>query len=704
MRAIPYALSFSLLASMIGGCGPTYVDEEYIDDHAGTWGALEDPNGLAALLTCPDRDPAVRSQVKKLVDGLSLSGNAVTSLDAFVGTLPLQMRQNVMFWTETRALQRIYSYDHQLAMLQMPRSVSDRSFHNQGGKWCVAPKAGGQDLCLESRVLLSSTDGDIIGTFVTDPESPSKGSFEMAMFDPTQDTLDYFDIRFADGTAPVVTKNPDECMKCHGGRDGAINWRMDPYRMWAYATPFLEDNLRKGSVEAEWYLSFLDRIASGESVLRHLKPYNDKQTIVDALKTGDFQLKTADAAVDFSSIDTPALNVSHQLLEKNACRIAGNLARRPDFNQLKYAAIGALINCKNVDDFFPTTGGSTRARTEQHFADQRLGMNGDRFDLNALLSETQAKHVRLLNDRLSRRFDHMTQYAGEETADAEIRAALVQAPRQAGYGVNNYEIYSEHITKARYLLEPFGIDVANWSMAVDSEANSHVEFLYLAANQPVFLDVLEREFKLSTRIGRKLGLTECYAMGTDDGTQGLSHSCEDSIKNVSVPLCADLAAKSREVLAAYTPTPDHYAGTTIDDKTALEAEARTVASSKTLSELTSMAGSVYSTYCAGCHQASYTKGAWVYPFDDIDQMNDLLRREKTASITALESPATHIGVDGISKGGYDFDYVSTGDRIWDRVTRHPRQHGIMPRFSQKGLPHSEKVTLRAHMLKLWEAQ
>jgi hypothetical protein len=697
------ALLAAGMAATTAGCGPVVYDgyEDYDDEYKGQWGLIQDPNGLAALMTCADHDPGVRAEVNTLLQQVS-SGSTISSLDAFVAALPLQIRQNVMFWTETRAMQRIYPIEQQQAVSRLPVKTQDRSFHKEGSRWCVSPKDGGEKSCVEARVLLASTEGDFIGTFTTHPESPTAGSFEFALFNPAESTVDYFDLVFNGSSAPTVAKNPDKCMTCHGGRDGTVNWRMDPYRMWAFSTPFNEDNLRPGSVETEWYLSFLERIEGGESVLRHLRPVNDRQTILRELQKGPYQLKAVPASVDFAGRDTPALNITHQLLEKNACRIASSMAQREDFNKIKYAAIGALIDCPNPDEFIPAQGAYQKSNAERYFERMNLGVRGGRFELPALLAETEAKHVALLADRLSRRFDHFTQYAGEDRALAEISESIVQAPVQARYGVTNYETYPSHITKARYLLEPLGVDVANWSMAVDSEFNSHVEFLYPAAFQPVFLDVLKREFDLDSRVGRSIGLSECNDMGTTNGKQSLSQGCRSDVARVSAGLCKDLAAKSRMVLQDFVPKADRWAAAVVDSKESLDADAAVLASRSTLDGLTASAGMVYDTYCQGCHANTYKSGAWFYPFGDMAEMNKLIAREKNASIHALDGQ--RVGLAGTAKGDWPFDYVSSGDRIWDRVTRHPRQHGVMPRFTQTGLSRADKVTLRAHMLKLWTSQ
>jgi len=146
---------------------------------------------------------------------------------------------------------------------------------------------------------------------------------------------------------------------------------------------------------------------------------------------------------------------------------------------------------------------------------------------------------------------------------------------------------------------------------------------------------------------------------------------------------------------------DRFAQATIDAKDELERDARALADQSSVEQLTEAAGGVYATSCQGCHMGAYNQGAWFYPFDNMQEMNRLLRREKTASIHVLDGQ--RLGREGTAKGDWAWDYVSSADRIWDRVTRHPRQHGTMPRFTATGLPRKDKVTLRAHMLRLWDA-
>ncbi len=253
MSRLSSSLALTASALWLAACtvdgGPDLVD-------------AEDWEGDPALLTCPDREPEVRAAVVALLDQLRAGTRTdVTSVDSLVAALPPEVRENIIFLTETRSMAKIYPLFEKKKMAFAPTDSNAYSFQKEGNRWC---SSGGCDtLCGESRVLFTSREADFIGAFTTDPESPSRNRFELILFDPASSEMTMAEVKF-DGGPPVVTMNPSSCKLCHQGRDESVNWRFDPYRFWAYVTPFQEDFLQNGSVETEWYLAFLDRIAAGE--------------------------------------------------------------------------------------------------------------------------------------------------------------------------------------------------------------------------------------------------------------------------------------------------------------------------------------------------------------------------------------------------------------------------------------------------------
>lgn len=674
----------------------------------------EEPLTAEEMFTCPDRsgEKEIRDEVATLLADVAEGRRPeIDSLDAFVAALPEATRSNLLFMTESRALARVHDVDTRKRLLLDTRPTDARTFVDKDGKHCLEQE--GAHACVEARVLLMSPQGDFVGSFTTSPTSPSKDRFEMTMFDPSTSKVDMFEVDFTKDT-PAVEKNPKSCMGCHQGDDGSINFRFDPYRFWSYVTPFDEDNLRSGSVDAEWYLSLLKRVESGsEPALAQLHPMNEARAIEEALGKGEsWQLRAPDADVDFATVDSPGLNFSHQLLEKNACRTARTLAERPDWDRIKYAALGGLLDCGNVEDFWPTDGSFTREDAEEHFERRQEGLGDDGFDIDVFVDQVHAKQTRLLSDKISRRFDHLAEWVGEERAWAEIDAAMNQAAYSGmtGYGISNFETYGPHIAKARYLLEPLGVDVAQWSMSVDRTFHSHVEFLYPIPQQPVFIEMLKREFDIEAKTGRSFGTHDCQDLSTRSGAGGSPQSraggCRSALAGVKPQLCQELAEASRralvdhevDVATNFAGSPrkgfDEYYAFATDSPAALDAEARAIVASQSAEEIRERAAAVLDLECAGCHINGYFRGRPFYPFKNMDELEKLYSRGTNLLREQLDGD--RIGRN-TAAGQYDFEYISHADRIWDRITRHPLTHGAMPATGNP-LHRDDKITLRAHML------
>jgi hypothetical protein len=705
-------------ALVVGGCvegaedrepAPQSCDGGKCDD-----AEADEPLTADEMFTCPDRsgEKEIRDHVATLLADIAEGRRPeVDSLEAFVAALPEATRSNLLFMTESRALARVHDVDTRKRLLLDTRPSDARTFVDKDGKLCLEQE--GAHACVEARVLLMSPQGDFVGSFTTSPTSPSKDRFEMTMFDPATSKVDMFEVDFTKD-APAVEKNPKSCMGCHQGDDGSINFRFDPYRFWSYVTPFDEDNLRPGSVDAEWYLSLLKRVESGsEPALAQLQPMNEAGAIEEALAKGEsWQLRAPDADVDFATVDSPGLNFSHQLLEKNACRTARTLAERPDWDRIKYAALGGLLDCENVEDFWPTDGSFTREDAEEHFERRQEGLGEQGFDIDVFVEQVHAKQTRLLSDKISRRFDHLAEWVGEERAWAEIDAAMNQAAYSGmtGYGISNFETYGPHIAKARYLLEPLGVDVAQWSMSVDRTFHSHVEFLYPIPQQPVFIEMLKREFDIEAKTGRSFGAHDCQDLSTRSGAGGSPQSraggCRSALASVKPQLCQELAEASRgalvdhevDVATNFAGSPrkgfDEYYAFATDSAAALDAEARAMVASQSAAEIRERAAAVLDLECAGCHINGYFRGRPFYPFKNMDELEKLYGRGKNLLAEQLEGD--RIGRN-TAAGQYDFEYVSHADRIWDRITRHPLTHGAMPATGNP-LHRDDKVVLRAHML------
>jgi hypothetical protein len=128
----------------------------------------------------------------------------------------------------------------------------------------------------------------------------------------------------------------------------------------------------------------------------------------------------------------------------------------------------------------------------------------------------------------------------------------------------------------------------------------------------------------------------------------------------------------------------------------LEQAARTMATQRPLADLDAAVAPIYQM-CSGCHEFGYdTGGAPSLPFAKVADLDALFRRGVAAK--AHELDGSQVGINRGFGRPFTFNYVSTADRIWDRITRHPRQHGMMPRF-KVALTRDQKILLRAHMIK-----
>ncbi len=712
------ALLFAGLVSMLGATACS-TDEQRAPSgsDANCEGAKCDDGSQtssdpSALTVCVDHPGAreIREEIQSLLEGIvDGSRSDVNSIAAFVAALPQETRENLMFMTHSRALARVHTYDEQRRLMLDTRPSEDRVIDpdTQSRQWCLT-QDGEQTACVETRVLMVSKEADFVGSFTSNPASPSEGHFELSLFDPDTSEVTLFDLDFNDAT-PVVTKNPDKCMMCHQGDNGDINLRFDPYRAWSFITPFNEDNLRAGSVEAQWYLSLLRRIEDGaEPDLAALEPLNTLASVEAAMNDGtDVQLESLPSDVRFGGADTPGLNIAHQFLEKNACRTAKSFADRPDFEQIKYAALGGMIQCENLEEFWPTEGSFTREDAEAYFARRREGQGEAGFDLRVLQGETRAMQARLLSDKLSRRFDHFSEFVGPERAWAELEGSIFQTVgRGPQFGISNFESSQSDVGKVRYMLEPLGVDVAQWSMAVDREHHAHVDFFRNISAQPVFIDVLKREFDLDAVTGSTFDLDDCKRFHG-------GNSCLRRIEGSREELCGPLAERSREALLDHVVDPSVvFAGAPRDvedfwyhdkdDVTELEQEAASLADATSdPAELRSQASGIYRENCTGCHDdefdfeenLKYSSGVPVLP---LYAMADLELLFSNQSLLEEQLEGDEMGTSS-SGGRYEFEYISMADRIWDRITRHPLQHGTMP-FDREPLSREDKVIIRAHMI------
>lgn len=557
--------------------------------------------GTAYAQKCRQRDQALTDQVKALVADIEAGRrNDIKSVDAFLGALPEQMRQGMVFVADSRSLQE--------------STVS-------------AP-----------RVLLKSPNSDVIISFGTDPALRGFDAIEMTVWNGETAKVEMAEIRFPEdsrdprlrgATQAMVERNPQKCVICHGEDR---NWVFDPYRIWGGHIPWTEDALNRGSIEVDWYKRFLTNISEGQSRWRHLRPMETAEEIDAALAaTGRYQIKSPESETTQPN-NTPSLDLSHQILIYNGCRVANELAERPDWARIQYAVAGATNGCDPATFLDEESAKAAR----EFFEERGIGVGPDgKFDYDALMADTVKKQSSLVADRVGRQQWIFEKYGNMDIngARAEVKLAADNLLRKdavfttGGNRFPGFENSQRDVTASRYLLEPLGIDVSRWSMAVDRETYSHVEFF--------------------DEITRAKPIADVWAAADRD--------------------CAKLAERSRQALSG-APTREPRADaegycppSVLDDQATLLARQL---------EPIALRGGAQAVLrrCSGCH-TSGGLGAPKLPFGDIDALEDRIARTK--------------GEPG------DF-----GERMWGRVSRYPEASGAMPARGDH-LSNEDKVTLRA---------
>lgn len=549
---------------------------------------------------CGQRDAAITDEVNKLVRDIESGAQRITSVDSFLAALPEPIRQSMIFVGDSRSLQE--------------SSVTN------------------------PRVLLKSPNSDVILSFNTDPSHRGYDAIEMTVWNAATAKVEMAEIRFPEDTRDAtlrasgratVARNPQKCVVCHSE---SRSWLFDPYRIWAGHIPWSEDALNRDSIEVEWYKKFLNDVTSGQPRMRHLRPMETAAEIDAALaSTGRYQIKSPRGETTQPN-NTPGLDLSHQVLIYNGCRVANELAARPDWDRIKYAVAGATTGCANPSSFLDDAGNKN---ARDFFEERGTGLGADsKFNYEALLADTQRRQNSTTNDREGRQTWFFEKYAGgAAVAKREMDAAVAALSNNGGGGrspgsrIEAFENSGRENTASRYLLQPLGIDVQNWSMAVDKETYSHVQFFDEIGRAKPIQDVLR-------------------AAGGD---------------------CSRLAALSREALRGTPVRPPREDAAGFCSPAELEAQARDLARNLTPVVMRGNAALIFPR-CSGCH-TSGAGGAPRLPFGD---MNALEARIKSTKGT--------VG---------DF-----GERVWGRVSRYPESTGAMPARGQH-LTNEEKVAMRA---------
>lgn len=431
--------------------------------------------------TCPDPDQADREAVVDLFKNIrNPSVTVPTTVADFVKLLPEGMRSNYVVMSESRSFQESTYQD--------------------------------------PRVLMKSANSGVIASFTGHGrEDGLRGTekLEFIVWNGPEARYDFYEVDFPSEDPfknpatmteaqrrPIVKQNPASCLNCHGsavgtgdmvGADGQPkyitgalgdkvldssaarpNW--DTYNFWQGQIPFNRDTLFNESEEARRYLALVKKMegtpVAGEERNPRLEALKPRISSADLERTlrEDGQY----AIPNYENFDGPGVTLFDQSSRLNFCRIGQNLRKMPFYENVKYA-IQAAVNGCDMSTILPP---EAREYSDQYF--KRRGINS----YQSLETETGRLQMSVATDKESRQrqtFQRLFAQNNPGMAEAEI-LALVETEMGRRGQLENRELDSnaQPLSALRYLLEPLGVQVANWSMSIDPGTYSFADVLNLS--------------------------------------------------------------------------------------------------------------------------------------------------------------------------------------------------------------------------------
>lgn len=469
-----------LLALIIVGSSliATHTQAQTVEDEADDFAFQQVSQDRSS---CEDPDKADREAVIDLFKNIrNPSATVPSNIADFVKLLPEGMRSNFLVMSESRSFQES-TYE-------------------------------------DPRILMKSENAGVIASFTGHGrEDGLRGTdkLEFIVWNGPEARYDFYEVGFpaedpykdpatltAAQRRPVVTQNPRSCLNCHGSAvgtgdtvntngelkyvQGALgdkvldssnarpNW--DTYNFWQGQLPFNRDTLFNDSEEARRYLALLKKMEGtpipGEERNPRLEALTPRISSSDLEKTlrdfGQFSIP------DHNNFDGPGVSLFDQSSRLNFCRIGQQLKKMPFYDNVKYAIQAAANGC----DMAQVLPEEARTYADQYF--QRRGLQS----YQALEAQTGQLQQSVADDKASRQrqtFQRLFAQENPQLAEAEI-LALVEVEVNRRGEMENREVSSnaQPLAAMRYLLEPLGVQVANWSMTIDPGTYSFADVLNLS--------------------------------------------------------------------------------------------------------------------------------------------------------------------------------------------------------------------------------
>jgi|GEM_PF-3971625 len=431
--------------------------------------------------SCPDPDKADRDAVIDLFKNIRNPSTSVpTNVADFIKLLPEGMRSNFALMTDSRSFQES-TYE-------------------------------------DPRVLMKSRNAGVMASFTghgRDDKLRGTEKVEFIVWNGPEARYDFYEVDFPSEDPfknpatmteaqkrPTVKQNPASCLNCHGSAvgtgdtvdmngdlkyvQGALgdkvldssnarpNW--DTYNFWQGQLPFNRDTLFNDSEEARRYLALLKKMEGapipGEERNPRLEALTPRISSEDLERTlredGEF------AIPDYDNFDGPGVSMFDQSSRLNFCRIAQNLKKTPFYENVKYAIPAAVMGC-DMSTILPA---EAREYTDRYFRRQGIP------DYRTLEARTGVLQQSVAEDKASRQrqtFQRLFAQENPQLAEAEILAMVETEVNRRGE-MENREVDSnaQPLAALRYLLEPLGVQVANWSMTIDPGTYSFADVLNLS--------------------------------------------------------------------------------------------------------------------------------------------------------------------------------------------------------------------------------
>lgn len=292
------------------------------------------------------------------------------------------------------------------------------------------------------RAILFGSDASFLMSFNGDRSQKGFNNIEMVQFREETKTFEFREIQFIENRAVVSSKNPVQCLGCHG-QNPRPNW--DGYFFWPGVFGSEDDHIyrsnpnfefKKGGTEEIWFQDFL----------KYKKEHPRYKYLADVF--------SSEETIRIGTEVRPASLLSHMLGRLNARKIAHELTLSKTVDLWRYAVVGILacdtrewmttsadiLKRDNLKKWVPDTLSKSLKQSYKFFLEDTL----------RLQKQSQAARLKRHQELVGRGF--ITQRLKEE---------------QTLYDKKDHNEFFSVIAALRYLNQIWKIDLQDWSMEFD---------------------------------------------------------------------------------------------------------------------------------------------------------------------------------------------------------------------------------------------